>query len=124
MKIEEAESLQADLSTWALKISDMLYLRDGWNSYSAPAPNGEAIVNAHKFLNDAAIAPVRVAPSAVGGVGITYRNGDRKVYVEFFNAGGAHGLFADDLKQETHTLPVDLECPGLFVEKIGDYIHG
>jgi len=73
-------------------------LRDGWNSYAAPRPAQDAISNAREFLNvllAARLMPTRVRPSAIGGVGITFRRGIRKVYVEFLNNGHAHVLFSD-----------------------------
>jgi hypothetical protein len=123
MKQSDLLTSPSEMSQWGQKLRDMMGLKDGWNSYSAPAPTQEAIVNASRFLMDVNILPSRVAPSAVAGVGITYRNGDRKVYVEFFNAGSAHALFADDSTQETHTTPVDLSNPQLFAQKIRDYPH-
>lgn len=114
----------SEMGKWAAKFRNMKELRDGWNSYSAPAPTPASIDNAYRFFVDANIPPTRVAPSAVGGVGITYRHGNRKVCVEFFNDGRANGLFADDAAQKMHTLPVEADQAGAFAQKIMEYIHG
>ena len=50
-----------------------------------------------------------MAPSAVGGVGITIRGGDRKVYFEFYNDGVVYVLFAD-LAEHTNMRPVRPEA--------------
>jgi hypothetical protein len=114
----------SEMGKWAAKFRALKELRDGWNSYSAPAPPPASNDNAYRFFVDANIPPTRIAPSAVGGVGITYRHGSRKVYVEFFNDGRANGLFADDATQNAHTLPVDAGQANAFAQRIMEYIHG
>src|SRR6478735_5211706 len=61
-------------------------IKDGCNRYSAPAPNRQAVDRARRFwevMKEEGQQPTRVAASAVGGVGITQRRGERMVYVEF-----------------------------------------
>jgi len=80
------------------RLDSLSDLGDGWNSYAAPRPSHEAISNAREFLNvllAARLMPNRVRPSSIGGVGITFRSGVRKVYVEFLNNGHTHVLFSD-----------------------------
>ena len=64
------------------------------------------------------IEPSRLAPSAVGGVGLTRRKNDRRVYVEFFNNGKIYALFSDGV-----TEPISREIPAGrqgFLKLIGD----
>jgi hypothetical protein len=74
-------------------------LKPGWNGHAAPAPAADAVRDTRLFLAALAqegLEPTRLAPSAVGGVAVTRREGDRKVLVEFLNNGRVHALFADD----------------------------
>jgi hypothetical protein len=43
--------------------------------------------------------PSRLAPSAVGGVGVTHRRGSKTVYVEFYNDGRVLALFSDNVSE-------------------------
>lgn len=67
---------------------------DGWDSYDAKPPFPKTIIAVKKFLSLVKI-PCEVRPSVVGGVGVTFRVGDKYVYLEFRNTGNTHLLFAD-----------------------------
>ena len=104
---------------WFLTLSKTLHsfkdLKPGWNGYSASPPERLALRNAEQYLCVAShfdLEPTRLAPSAVGGVGITHRRGPLKAYVEFFNNGKVHTLFSDDEKKELFTSPVDPTTKG------------
>jgi hypothetical protein len=71
---------------WETKIEWMRTLQKGWNSYKADPPSKEALALAVQMLEIMPEAD-RVEPSAMGGVGITYRNLRRKAYVETYNTG-------------------------------------
>jgi hypothetical protein len=56
-------------------------LKPGCNGYSALPPSGEALSAAANFLEasrERQTLPLTVAPSAVGGVGITFRRDSRR----------------------------------------------
>ena len=92
------ENDQTRGDSWRVKLVQLRHLRDGWNGYAAPAPSERAINTANAFVDillRAKYEPKRLAPSAVGGVGITQRSGAKKVYVEFFNDGKVFALFSD-----------------------------
>lgn len=92
-------NVNGSFDAWRAKLTGMERLVEGWNGYSAPAPSKAALVTAHGFLSNLANArfePSRVAPSAVGGVGITHKRTHRRVYVEFFNEGAVCALFSDN----------------------------
>jgi hypothetical protein len=40
-------------------------------------------------------SPSQVAPSVVGGIGVSFRRWEKKVYVEFNNNRKVHALFSD-----------------------------
>ena len=66
-----------------VKLVQLRHLQDGWNGYAAPAPSERAIDTANSFIDilvRAKYEPKRLAPSAVGGVAVTQRSGNRKVY--------------------------------------------
>jgi hypothetical protein len=97
------------LQQWNARLRKMSTLEDGWDSYSAPAPTPIAIRSAFRYLlllSDLGTPPTRLAPSVIGGVGVTRRRGGKKVYVEFFNDGSVHALFADDRTEEMRTRSV------------------
>jgi len=84
---------------WHQKLEQLERLNEGWNGYSAPAPSKKAVVTARGFLSNILsekIEPSRLAPSAVGGVGITHKRNKKRVYVEFFNNGEICALFSDN----------------------------
>jgi hypothetical protein len=86
------------MTTWEEKLDRFRDLKPGWNGYTAPPPSPVAITQARAFLDQLLHArrePSRVAPSAVGGVAITQKTRERKVYVEFLNAGQVLALFSD-----------------------------
>ena len=66
-------------------------LKDGWNSYSAPAPTEETIRHAGLLLDaikaQPALEVAHIGASVVGGVGFTFERGDREYVVEFVNDG-------------------------------------
>jgi hypothetical protein len=87
---------------WESRFSQMRQLREGWNGYAAPAPTEKAILAAKSFVDTLVqekYEPRRVAPSAVGGVAVTHRQGSKKVYVEFYNDGRVLALFSDDVSE-------------------------
>ena len=82
----------------------MQTLQAGWNGYEAEPPSELALETARRFiavLESESLPPTRVAPSVVGGVGITRKVGERRVYVEFYNDGSVHSLFAEGEEAET-----------------------
>jgi hypothetical protein len=86
------------------RLRSLVNLADGWDSYRAPAPQSDAISHAECFLNQlsrADVLPSRLSPSVVGGIGVTFREGQRKSYVEFYNNGTVYALFSDGESEPT-----------------------
>jgi hypothetical protein len=88
----------ASATGWLIKFVQLSKLKDGWNGYAAPAPSEKAIALARSFVDillKEKYEPKRLAPSAVGGVAVTQRSNNKKVFVEFFNDGTIYALFSD-----------------------------
>jgi hypothetical protein len=113
---------------WFARLDGLAGLEDGWNSYSAPAPSRAAIERARAFLTEMRgqnTAPTRIAPSVMGGVGITCRQARRKVYVEFYNDGTAHALFSSGpAGMHTRPVPADANDVRAFLAEVRNYLHG
>ena len=111
------------------RASELGKLEEGWNSYSAPPPMPAAIDNAKTLLTLASVAgiiPDGVAPSAMGGLGVTFTARGREVAVEFYNAGNAHAMFSDNETESLDTAPV---APGVegytrLLQEVRQYLYG
>jgi hypothetical protein len=123
--------MEATVSMWQelfSKLDVLASLSDGWNSYAAPAPNASAIAAARSFLatlQQENFPPTRIAPSAMGGVGVTHRQAGRKVYVEFYNNGTAHALFSSGRESmETRKVSMDQSSTRQFIADMRNYLNG
>ena len=97
------------------QLLDFLRLPQGWNGYDASPPNHDAVATATAALialQELPWPPDRVAPSAVGGVGITYRRGSRKAYVECYNSGQAVLLLSNADAEQLQTRAVNPTIEG------------
>jgi hypothetical protein len=113
---------------WRAQLEGFRQLKTGWNSYTAPAPADGAIHNARVFLDELrahAFEPTRVAPSAMGGIAITRRQGERKGFVEFYNDGRVYALLSDR-KGEKRVFPIPVDAPSFreFILQMRDYLDG
>jgi hypothetical protein len=104
-------------------------LTDGWDSYSAPAPNQTAVGNAKAFAQEAqklGFTPEFAEPSAMGGVGFTFFDANREVVVEFYNNGKAHALFVDEDQGTMDTKAVAPQVEGYrtIIGVIRTFIYG
>lgn len=118
---------QTEFGEWFRKLEAMKGLKSGWNGYDAEPPDERALANSRAFLQSLLFEqfpPTRVAPSVVGGVGITRKVGERRVYVEFYNSGIVHALLAEGEKAET--MPVEASPEGFraFVARAREYLDG
>jgi hypothetical protein len=115
-----------DWAKWFAQLASLRGLKDGWNSYTAPRPAETAIRNAEAFLEEmrkADYEPTRLAPSAMGGVAVTPRQGDGKVLVEFYNDGRVYALFPDRGAAAMDVKPVPPESFATFVATMRGYLH-
>lgn len=116
-------------ASWPQMLALLQGLKRGWNGHDAPAPTAAAIANTEQFvavLPGSGLEPTRLVASAVGGVAVTFRRGERKVMVEFLNDGNVHALFADDLGQVMNTKSVEpsLSAYQAFLADVRAYLNG
>ena len=118
----------ARLSALLEKVAGFGNLLVGWNSRRSPAPTPPAIEAAGflvRMMVEQDLEPTRLAPSAVGGVGVTRRAGERVAYVECYNDGSVHAIFSDDKSEgETHRVRVDRPGVMHFLDRMGAYLNG
>lgn len=117
-----------DMLAFEQRVNDFRNLAAGWNGYSAPRPSEGAIIttqNLIEHLLDDNMKPKRVDPSVIGGVGVTHRSQNRKVFVEIFNNGRVYALFSDGVSD-----PLTKEVvPGYasfkaLAQEMRDYLDG
>jgi hypothetical protein len=113
---------------WLALLETFRALKQGWNSYTAPAPNETALCIARMFLAELRALgsePTRLAPSAMGGVAITQRKGARKGFVEFYNDGRVYALFSDR-KGEMRVIPVQADSSSFrkLIMEVRDFLNG
>lgn len=111
---------------WIRELDKMRRIEHGWDGYGAPAPSDAAILNAEGFMSHLQkknLNPSRVAPSVVGGVGITRKKGKRRVYVEFFNDGQVYALFSDNVTApRSRRIAPDYDEYHRLIQEIQDYV--
>ena len=109
------------------KLESYSKLATGWDGYSARPPEKTAIVSAKLFLSQLAESdrtPDRIKPSVVGGIGITFKLGQRKCYVEFYNNGTVYALFADGQSDpETCQVPPTAQNYKILIKAIQGYLN-
>jgi hypothetical protein len=111
------EGLKAELTAlvadpWAVKLDSLTELTAGWDGYKAEPPSAAVVAAAKHFLASNDLSPSRLAPSVVGGVGITFKHGGRKAYLELTNAGAVSLLLSDGVS-DPHAEPVLVDDPTL-----------
>lgn len=110
------------VSPHAAQLRQFAELQPGWDGYKAAPPTPVVVAAARDFLSATAkFPPDRVAPSVVGGIGVTYRKNGRKVYVEFRNTGSILALFSDGTT-EPAVEPVDPSEYPAFVTRTRGYL--
>ena len=76
-------------------------------------------------MTERGLQPTRLAASAVGGVGITRRMGERMAYVEFYNDGSTCALFSND-ENEGDTIRIASDRDGFhhLLSQMEAYLNG
>jgi hypothetical protein len=114
---------------WFKKLYACFDLDEGWNGDCSPPPQDVAIYNASvllKVLRDAQYEPTRIAASAMGGVAITRKVGNRKVLVECYNDGRVYFLFSDRASGSMDVKPLSLDRGSLttFIASMREFLNG
>ncbi len=118
---------KGDWEKWFTKLANFSSLKPGWDSYRAEPPLAATIRAAEgflMFLRKKGTSPTKINPSVVGGVGFSFRNGPRAVYIEFRNTGNAHAAFTDDAS-EPEVVKVRQDTTGYseVVARAEEYLH-
>lgn len=92
------------LPRWKSTIDSFRDLEPGWDGYGCEPPSTLALAIVMDFLFELTtrdVEPARIAPSVVNGVGITFRDNQRSVYVEVYNDATVYALFSDGANVRT-----------------------
>jgi hypothetical protein len=112
--VPPTEHVPIDKSRWQPILDAMRNLATGWDGYSAVPPTDTAIDLARLVLAEmeaSGMPPTRLAPSVIGGVGLTQRIDMRKVYIEVRNDGRAYALMSNG--EVSQALPIEISTEGL-----------
>lgn len=107
------------------KLNTFLDLKPNWDSYGAEPPNHICFDAAKNFLDqlkNSDFKPSRIAPSAVNGIGISFYNQDKHIYVEFYNNGLPYFLMSNE--KEDHTEVEELNNIEEQIEKMRTFLNG
>ena len=109
---------RAEVATQLSRLDSFRSLQTGWDSYEAEPPNETALENARQvlllFMESESSLPVRVAPSAEGGVALIFSKGDSSKYadIECFNDGEILAITSKPAQEPTiWPLTLDEEAP-------------
>ena len=116
-----------DWAKWFDKLEAFTSQPKDWPPECGTFPSREVVGSARVFLEvlrQHARKPSRLSPSVVGGIGITFKCADRKVYVEFSNKGSVLALFSDGVTdpQVEKISPDENGYSGL-IARIKTYFH-
>lgn len=111
------------------RLEEMRDLEPGWNGYNAPVPSPLAIEYAAQFLRALHCVdyrPVRIGPSVMGGVGITFLSDWLEVFVEIYNNGDIYAMFSDDRDVEKDPQVIPYSDSNGFTDllhEIGEFLN-
>jgi|GEM_PF-248932 len=121
---------EATLKQLLHEVESLLKLPKGWDGYAAEPPNKVALEKGRIIL-DVSMAleflPSCVSPSAEGGIGISFLNGQKYADIECFNTGEVAALISNrgDKNREpevweVHAKENEIE---ISLKKIRDYLY-
>jgi hypothetical protein len=101
----------------------MKSLPDNWNGYGSERPNSRTRDIAEWILlaTPGFRLPDRVAPSAQGGIGISFHDRDKYADIECFNTGEILGTIVTG-NGEPEIWPINFNEIRIALKKIGDYL--
>lgn len=106
---------------------DVIASTTEWHEEAGPRPLADVIDAARMFLNvarQAGAMPSRIAPTVVGGIGVTFKRQYKKVYVEFRNTGSVHVLFSDGVTDPVvEKVIADVADYERLLKRANAYIH-
>lgn len=112
------------------ELKKMQGLPENWNGYGSEPPNNVAINSADRILSilhemDAILEPKEIVPSAEGGVGILFANGNKRGLIECSNDNEIAAIIYEPHSQSDSWLVADYE-KGIeeTLSRINAYIYG
>ena len=107
------DSRKSDVAAQLSSLGSFRNLHRGWDSYEAEPPSETALENAQRFIrflmDSESSLPVRVAPSAEGGVTLVLSSGgSRYADIECFNDGEVLAIISEPAQEPT-IWPVTLD---------------
>ena len=122
------QAASPELEAWNRKLDEYELLDEGWDSYHAPSPSERATRTARNLIESLLrekCPPDRVAPSVVGGIGITHKRSGKRVYIEIYNDGRVYALFSDGTTDPVaKEIGADYQSFKKFIQEIQDYLYG
>lgn len=119
---------RADVAAQLSRLDSFRSLQTGWDSYEAEPPNETALENARQvlllFIESESSLPIRVAPSAEGGVALIFSKGDSKYAdIECFNDGEILAITSEPAQEPTiWPLTLDEEAVYTAFERITTFL--
>jgi|GEM_PF-3841355 hypothetical protein len=101
-------------------IKELARLKPNWDSYGAEPPNTTSVKSALQFLNDLTstdLLPIRILPSAEGGVAFRFVSMDKRALVEFLNDGSVEAILYDS-NGDLVTQPEEPEAPSEVIKSV------
>jgi len=96
----------------------------GWDGYKAPSPNDFSIQFATRLEQlspELDLEFSNIDPSAIGGLGMYTKFGEREALVEVLNDQNVRAILSDGT--EHHVLICEVGKPYAFLSKIADYLY-
>lgn len=110
------------------ELLEMYKLKEGWDSYSAPAPTKAALENAFSFvsfLKDRDVRPTKVVPSVIGGIAFSFGFGSREVFIEFDNDGHVLcGLLKEGSEPAIVEIPNATQDWAVLLNQVVNHLNG
>jgi hypothetical protein len=112
---------------WFTRLESVKKERTTWPQGCGAPPSDAVLESVDQFLLQLRVhqkKPSRLAPSVVGGLGLTFRRDNRKVYVEFRNTGSVHALLSDGVEDaEVERFQRDETGYTALIGSIKKYLH-
>lgn len=93
-----APPLQVKMDAYMTRLNSLINEPVDWDGNGAESPNEVSVSNGRRvlgILNEMAFEPTGVAPSAEGGVGISFVRGNKYADIECFNSGELWAVVSD-----------------------------
>ena len=107
LRIGQIKALDVDFLDLDAQLDQLLGVKEGWDSYNAPAPDPDTIAEAREILDRLraeVVRPQRISASAEGGVAVSFRApGNRRAQIEILN-NGERFAHLYDLNGSSYTL--------------------